>query len=270
MKPLRIPSLLMAAAFAASSAAAASSSPEACAPSGKLSVDEVVSGSHGKTGSSPNENDVVFYYACQALVSGHRGPCDHLKSLIGGGDESEKCPECPAKFWSPSRICLDVYRDMSRTRSDAEAALPATKARCVEFLRENPDDEFMQFTDNQAACDIILRYVGQPDKRTPLLVPLSAVKLSTAQVAEAIRDEKHLLGNATEKECRALPDHRRQRCLSAVAFRKAYAHKDVKLCGELPLCRALMGAGPESCDVYAKRIRENACAPAGGAGAPTQ
>lgn len=222
--------------------------PQAC--SGP--IDALVSRTYSVAGAPRPPEAVVFYYACRALAAGKREPCDHMRGLLGPNGEGKE-------HWSPSRVCLDTWRDMTRTKIDADAKKPGALAVCVEFLRVNPDDECLQFKDPEAACETTLRTVGQPEKRWAELVPMSRIDISTRDAFMAAKDERELIGNFTEEKCLTLSQHRQERCLSSLAFQKAYARGDAALCGKWTLCKALLGSA-ESCDAYAKEIREAACA----------
>ena len=247
---------------AAAAASLAQSVPEAADCRSSFSVSKLMKDRAGNDASVKLAADdmrwkLLAYYKWRAFGAGDVAECAPMKSLIFltdihgpvGGD----------------LLCRDLYHRLAFVRGYVERA-PDLRRLCLENVvneGDRPDAE--QMRRYEKACDIIIRPDVPVEERCAQAIsymPFPPEK-RPKHVRRCVCDYGSMMGS---EKCHEDPGNNPEGFLgperydSELAFRAAYAAKNVKLCGSLELCRGLMGEAPAMAQAQAAKIADIVCA----------
>lgn len=182
-----------------------------------------------------NDELQVRYQSCLALARKSPAACEELKR---------------AGFEHTARECRIGYETLVLVRALATGD-PKASSLCL-AAANSPGEKAVS---SPGACAELL---GRRDLAQ--LCPESAFAQSDFRKFECIL-ALALSGKAgaCERFDPITQGWEQRGCRNYAAYSRALAAGDAGLCGELPICRALMGEGASSCQIIAEQVRDKYC-----------
>lgn len=209
---------------------------------------------------SPSDEELrwklLAYYKWKAFAAGDPGECAPMKELSFltdvhgpvGGDH----------------LCRDLYHRLAFVRGYVERA-PDLKRLCMEnVVNEGDKPDAEQLARYEKACAIIIQPDVPVEKRCAEAIsymPFPPEKRPKHE-RRCVCDFGSMTGSG---KCHEDPGNNPEGFLgperydSELAFRAAWAAKDVEKCGKLELCRGLMGQGRQMAEAQAARLADVVC-----------
>ena len=190
---------------------------------------------------------------------------------FGAGDPAECAPMKDLPFLTDvhgtvggDHLCRDLYHRLAFVRGYVERA-PDLRRLCMENVVNEGDKPDAEQTERyQKACDIIIKVdvpVEQRCKEAISYMPFPPEKRPKHE-RRCVCDFGSMTGSG---KCHEDPGNNPEGFLgperydSELAFRAAYAAKDVEKCGKLELCRGLMGQGSAMAEAKAAQLQDLVC-----------
>ena len=199
---------------------------------------------------------VVAYYRCRAYVANDRSVCAPLQAFKLTRDEPLPPGSVPVELPVHDRSlgCFGRMSELALVRAYVSGSADFAKI-CEPTLNAEQQFEKKQFAtaDLGRVCRILGKRLSPPET----CARLRPLYLDAAEADSCVPTLDRLHGD----DCQGPQTiEKAESCRSYVAYRKARAAGDVKLCGGLPVCEILMGKGAESCAPYAATFKSLFCA----------
>ena len=197
------------------------------------------------------------YYQCRAYALHDRKVCAPMKAFALSYDPGSWVgdPDGGAHW---DLACFGRMNELGLVRSYITRN-PGFEALCAPSLAATQEFEEQEFAgaDLPKVCRLIAEQGRRPEKAC---AALKRLYLHDDEADKCVPMLRRLQGDAGA--CASGSEEAAERCRAFAAFRRAYEGKGgPKACGDEPLCRALMGEGPEACAPYAARFKDLFCAP---------
>lgn len=234
---------------------------------GAFSVDAVAQ-DFAQSAPPPFQLKVAKYYQCLVVVTGNYSLCDFLKLRVA----KKLSKETSFNPYTLEESCRSESAEALLSKAlitDSANAKKSCEDECrmmpAGYRKSDPGDEFCK-----KACFVLVDNRHTPGdvcaKRSQALEGMPAF-----EKFEMMQDCRSPINYGLQGACSSVVvgpgDEINDNifwvsCMSFGAFRKAYQAQDITLCGDYPLCRAMMGDGA-SCHSFVGEIKDAYCGQAG-------